>query len=85
MHTSINSLLAPSEMVARPSYLSGSKSFRAEVRYSPAGVVLAFSGPALTKAVLPSILLVVEKGAASAERPLPELSFLGAKKGSRRS
>lgn len=54
--TSIKSLFAPSEIAARLSYCSGSKSFRAEVRYSPAGVVLTISVPDLTNATALSVL-----------------------------
>ena len=53
-HTSINSLFAPSEIAARLSYCSGSNSFKAAVRYSPAGVVF-FSESDLTKATVPSV------------------------------
>nr|GMD53489.1 hypothetical protein Iba_chr11cCG3130 [Ipomoea batatas] len=44
------------DMAARLSYCSGSKSFKADVRYSPAGVLLIFSVPGLTKATVPSDL-----------------------------
>lgn len=69
--TSIKSLFAPSEMAARLSYCSGSKSFKAAVRYSPAGVVLAFSEPDFTKATVPSVLSAANgEGITSIERPL---------------
>lgn len=68
-HTSINSLFAPSEMAARLSYCSGSNSFKAAVRYSPAGVVF-FSESDLTKATVPSVFSTTN----GEEAPL--LSFL---------
>ena len=64
-------------MAARLSYCSGSKSFRAAVRYYPAGVVLTLSGPDLTKATVPSVLSADNgEGTTSIERPLLLLSFL---------
>ena len=71
MHTSIKSLFAPSEMAACPSYWSGSKSFKAAVRYSPAGVLLTNSEPVLTRATVPSFLSVAKgEGRTSTEREL---------------
>lgn len=70
IHTSIRSLLAPSEMAARLSYCSGSKSLRAEVRYSPAGVFYTLSRLGLTKATVPSVLSEAKgKVATSPEGP----------------
>lgn len=68
--TSIKSLLAPSEIAARLSYCSGSKSFRAEVRYSPAGVVLTISVPVLTNAIALSVFSEAKGETPSPGRPL---------------
>lgn len=76
-HTSIKSLFAPSEMVARLSYFSGSKLFRAAVRYSPAGVVLTFSPPDFIKATVPSLFSLARgRELTSTERPRLLLSLL---------
>lgn len=75
-HTSIKSLFAPSEIAARLSYCSGSKSFKAEVRYSPAGVVLTFSALDLTKVMAVSVLSEVNGEGTSTARVLTLLSIL---------
>lgn len=82
-HTSIKSLFAPSEMAARLSCCSGSKSFKAEVRYSPAGVVLTLSEPDFTKATVPSVLSAAsagDEGTTSIECPLLSFLLYGIKK-----
>lgn len=75
--TSIKSLLAPSEIAARLSYCSGSKSFRAAVRYSPAGVVLTKSVPVLTNVIALSFFSEARGEPPTPGRPLAlVLSFL---------
>jgi len=67
-------LFAPSAMAARPSYSSGSKSFNAAVKYSPAGVVFTKSVPDFTNVIAPLFLFGVDgKATASAEYPSPLL------------
>lgn len=64
-------------MVARLSYFSGSKLFKAAVRYSPAGVVLTFSLPDLIKATVPSFFSFAgSRALTSSECPLLLLSLL---------
>lgn len=57
-------------MAARPSYCSGSKSLRAAVKYSPAGVVFTISELDFTTVIVPPSFLSTEDGKA------PTLFFL---------
>lgn len=50
-------MFAPSAIVAKLSYCAGSKSIRAAVKYSPAGVVF-FSEPDFTSAPVVSVLSI---------------------------
>lgn len=73
--TNIKSLFAPSAMVARLSYCSGSKSINAAVKYSPAGVFFTFSESDLTRATVLSLFSVADTNGTSIGCPLL-LSFL---------